>query len=105
MEATTKQPLPRGRQSLERIDAELRTAAKATQVVLVEYQPGDSDETKTYKLAPYSYRGDRFFGYDMTAKSIKAFKMLKHYPRAADRTKDSNRRWPVELAGEEAKAH
>jgi hypothetical protein len=94
---TREVTMPRGRQSLERIDAELKEAAKRSSVVLMEYRIGDSEKSKTFLIAPYSYRGDRFFGYDMTQKGIRAFKMM-NIVRVQQTAKKFKPKWKVELA-------
>ena len=88
--------MPRGRQSIERIHEELGAAAKELKVVLMEYQTDDAEKAKTYLVEPYSYRGPKFFGYDLTAKSIKAF-TLTSIVRVNPTGKTYKPRWTVEL--------
>jgi hypothetical protein len=92
--------MPRGKQTLKRIDKEIRKAAAGTNVILMEYK-GDEHEgkAKSYLVEPYSYRNDgkTFFGFDQTAKSIKAFKMM-NIVRVSPLSKKFKKRWPVELA-------
>src|SRR5208283_337773 len=91
--------MPRGRQSSQRIDKELREAATQSKVVLMEYRPGDSDKSISYLVEPYSYRneGKTFFGYDQTGKGIKAFK-FENIVRVSPLGKSFKPRWLVELA-------
>lgn len=95
--AEPEQKMPRGRQSLQRIDAEIKQAARGRQVIIMEYRPGDSTETKTYQVEPYSYRGDKFFGFDRTAGSIKAFQMM-NIVRVQQTKEQYKPKWKVELA-------
>lgn len=93
--------MPRGRQTLRRIDQELRSAGGQNKVVLMEYKSGDADpdeKAKSYIVEPYSYRNDgkTFFGYDQTAKSIKAFNVM-NIVRVSPLGKSFKPRWPVEL--------
>lgn len=91
--------MPRGRQTAQRIDKELRDAGTNLKVVLMEYKKEDSDpdeKAKTYILEPYSYRGTKFFGYDQTAKSIKAFD-INNIVRVSPLGKTFKPRWKVEL--------
>jgi hypothetical protein len=94
--------MPRGRQTLQRIDKELREAASNKKLVLMEYKGENTTDpdakAKSYIVEPYSYRneGNTFFGYDQTAKSIKAFKMI-NIVRVSPLGKSYKPRWPVEL--------
>lgn len=94
--------MPRGRQTAQRIDKELRDAATQKKVVLMEYKSDNADPdstAKSYVVEPYSYRneGKTFFGYDQTAKGIKAFK-TENIVRVSPMGKTFEPRWPLELA-------
>jgi hypothetical protein len=96
--------MPRGRQTLQRIDKELRDAGENLRVVLMEYKADDADPdstAKSYVVEPYSYRneGKTFFGFDQTAKQIKAFK-FENIVRVGATSKTFKPRWPVELKNE-----
>jgi predicted DNA-binding transcriptional regulator YafY len=96
--------MPRGRQSAQRIDKELRDAGTNLKTVLMEYKSdaADPDEkASSYIVEPYSYRneGKTFFGFDQTAKSIKAFKTA-NIVRVSPLGKSFKPRWPVELKNE-----
>lgn len=91
--------MPRGKQSLRRIDKELRLAASQKKLVLMEYKADDEEKAKSYLLEPYSYRenGAKFFAFDRAAKSIKAFK-TENIIRVSPLGKTFKPRWKVELA-------
>lgn len=93
--------MPRGRQTPQRIDKEIRLAAGTKNVLLMEYKADDTETgpAKSYLVEPYSYRneGKMFFAYDQTAKSIKAFK-VENIVRVSPLGKKFKPRWKVELA-------
>jgi hypothetical protein len=89
------------KQSVTKIDEELRAAARDLKVVLMEYksEQADPDESATtYKVEPYSYRngGKTFFGFDQTARSIKAFKVA-NIVNVKQTDETYKPQWPVEL--------
>ncbi len=98
--------MPRGRQTMKRIDKELRQAAVDKKVVLMEYKSDNSEDSnekaKTYMVEPYSYRNDGklFFGYDQTQKSIKAFK-TENIVRVTPLGKTFKPKWPIEISQQE----
>lgn len=93
--------MPRGRQSLERIHSELGKAAGNKKVALMEYRPGDSERSMTFLVAPYSYRGNLLFAYDMTRKGIRAFKMT-NIVRVQQTEQKFKPKWKVELTSRPA---
>ena len=100
--------MPRGRQTLKRIEKELLNAAVARKLVLMEYKSDDADpkeKAKSYMVEPYSYRnnGATFFGYDRTAKSIKAFK-TENIVRVSPLGQTFKPRWPVEIGAKPKEA-
>lgn len=92
----TGHALNRGRMRLLRIHEALREASASRHLVTMDYRADDSNKTKTYLLEPYSYRGDRFFGYDRVAKSIKGFKLL-NIIRVRPTQVSYQPRWKVEI--------
>jgi hypothetical protein len=90
--------MPRGRQTLRRVDQELRNAAGDKRVVLMEYKKDDETKAKSYMLEPYSYRDDgkSFFGYDIVDKGIKKFNMM-NIVRVSPTGKKFVPRWKIEL--------
>lgn len=90
--------LPRGRMSAQTIDGVIRAAGQLRRAITIDYEYPDGEETRTYKLHPYSYRdgGRKFFGFDATAKSIKAFDTTRII-RAEQSSERFIPKWPVEF--------
>ncbi len=95
--ATPDRKLPRGRMGGESIDKALRQAGTNRHLVVMEYASA-SGETKTYKLAPYSYRdgGAKLFAFDTLAGCIKGFK-TSEIIRIEETAESFEPQWPVEL--------
>lgn len=88
------------KQSIKEIHENIRLGARQQKAVFLKYQVGGDDENpevRTYLVEPYSYRKDKFFGYDVDGKGIKAFSLLKiRSVSVSDKT--FKPRWKVELA-------
>ena len=88
------------RQTMKEVHQTLAEAGRRKMAVFVKYGFDESRDakSKTFLVEPYSYRGDRFFGYDRDAGSIKAFKLLQIH-RVTISDQQFKPRWKVELAG------
>lgn len=93
----TPEKLPRGRMGAESIDQVLRQAGTNRHLVIMDYAAA-SGETKTYKIAPYSYRdgGAKLFAFDTMANSIKGFR-TSEIIRVEETAEGFVPKWPVEL--------
>jgi hypothetical protein len=84
------------RQAIKDVHKTLAEAGRRKMAVYVKYRFEDGG-SKTYLVEPYSYRGDRFFGFDLDHKVIKAFKLLQ-VERVTISDKAYKPRWKIELA-------
>lgn len=93
----TDSKLPRGRMGGESIDQVLRQAGTNRHLVVMDYY-SSTGETKTYKVAPYSYRngGAKLFAFDTIAGCIKGFKTAEII-RVEETMEKFEPAWPVEL--------
>jgi predicted DNA-binding transcriptional regulator YafY len=83
----------------------IRNAAKGLFQIQMTYKKDTTGETKSYRVAPYSYRsrktkkGNRLmlFAYDMDDKHIKGF-VMRNVLKVKILEKKFRPKWPVEIA-------
>ena len=90
--------------SLKNIRLLIRDAAVKRHQIIIRYSKITTDETKNYRVAPYSYRyrslriGTRkmLFAYDMVEKRIKGF-VAGNIMKVTPTEKRFSPKWPIEI--------
>jgi hypothetical protein len=92
--------LPKGQMSMDDIQDEISNAASNNNTMYMTYQHPDWDESKTYHVEPYSYRGpdnQTLMAYDKMGKGIKAFKLDNVINVKTNPDVSFKPRWDVEI--------